>query len=56
MKNEVCIRSGSNGSFEGLYTFIEVANIYVIDESSLRKKVARDKLVVGVDVKKMGRT
>lgn len=46
----------ANGSFEGLYTFLEVAEIYGIDDSCLRKQVARDKFVVGVDVKKMGRT
>ncbi|RDY22412.1 hypothetical protein CHF27_013600 [Romboutsia maritimum] len=46
----------ANGSFEGLYTFLEVAEIYGIDDSCLRKQVARDKFVVGEDVKKMGRT
>ena len=43
-------------SFEGLYTFLEVAEIYGIDDSCLRKQVARDKFVIGEDVKKMGRT
>lgn len=56
MKNEVKRKIGSNGSFKGLYTFMEVAKMYGMDYSSLRKKVARDKFVVGVDVKKMGRT
>lgn len=56
MKNVVSKKTGSRGSFEGLYTFMEVAKIYGIDDSSLRKKVARGKLIVGVDVKKMGRT
>lgn len=56
MKNEVSRKIGLKGSFEGLYTFLEVAKIYGMDDSSLRKKVARGKLVVGVDVKKMGRT
>ncbi|MEG1132154.1 MAG: helix-turn-helix domain-containing protein [Romboutsia sp.] len=46
----------ANGSFKGLYTFLEVAEIYGIDDSCLRKQVARDKFVVGEDVKKMGRT
>ncbi|MGL5328659.1 MAG: helix-turn-helix domain-containing protein, partial [Peptostreptococcaceae bacterium] len=46
----------TNGSFKGLYTFLEVAEIYGIDDSCLRKQVARDKFVVGEDVKKMGRT
>ena len=46
----------ANGSFEGLYTFLEVAEIYGIDDSCLRKQVARNKFVIGEDVKKMGRT
>ena len=44
------------GSFEGLYTFLEVAEIYGIVDSCLRKQVARGKFVIGEDVKKMGRT
>ena len=44
------------GSFEGLYTFLEVAEIYGIDDSCLRKQVARGKFVIGEDVKKMGAT
>ncbi len=44
------------GSFEGLYTFLEVAEIYGIDDSCLRKQVARGKFVIGEDVKKMGIT
>lgn len=44
------------GSFEGLYTFLEVAEIYGIDDSCLRKQVARGKFVIGEEVKKMGRT
>lgn len=43
-------------SFEGLYTFKDVAKIYGIDDSCLRKQVARDKFVIGEDVKKMGKT
>lgn len=46
----------AKGSFEGLYTFLEVAEIYNIDDSCLRKQVTRDKFVIGEDVKKMGRT
>lgn len=46
----------ANGSFEGLYTFMEVAKIYGMDDSSLRKQVARDKFVIDEDIKKMGRT
>lgn len=56
MANEVRPHGGSKGSFEGLYTFLEVADIYGIDDSCLRKQVARDKFVIGEDVKKMGRT
>ena len=44
------------GSFGGLYTFLEVAEIYGIDDSCLRKQVARGKFVIGEEVKKMGRT
>ena len=40
------------GSFEGLYTFLEVAEIYGIDDSCLRKQVARGKFVIGEEVKK----
>lgn len=46
----------AKGSFEGLYTFMEVAKIYGMDDSSLRKQVARDKFVIDEDIKKMGRT
>ena len=31
----------SKGSFKGLYTFLEVAEIYNIDDSCLRKQVAQ---------------
>ena len=44
------------GSFKGLYTFLEVAKIYGIDDSCLRKQVSRNKFVIGEDVKKMGKT
>ncbi len=44
------------GSFEGLYTFCEVAEIYGLDSSCLRKQVAREKFVIGCDIKKFGRT
>ncbi|MGL5715949.1 MAG: helix-turn-helix domain-containing protein, partial [Paraclostridium sp.] len=45
-----------NGSFKGLYTFLDVAEIYGIDDSSLRKQVARGKFILNEDVKKMGHT
>ncbi|MEG1059693.1 MAG: hypothetical protein RSE57_05955 [Clostridia bacterium] len=44
------------GSFEGLYTFAEVGLIYGFDASNLRKQVATDKLVIGKDIKKFGKT
>ena len=46
----------ANGSFEGLYTFGEAAKIYDLDDSCLRKRVARGKFIIGEDVKKMGST
>ena len=46
----------ANGSFEGLYTFCEAAKIYGLDDSCLRKRVARGKFVIGEEVKKMGAT
>lgn len=46
----------ANGSFDGLYTFGEAAKIYGLDDSCLRKRVARGKFVIGEDVKKMGAT
>ena len=46
----------ASGSFEGLYTFGEAAKIYDLDDSCLRKRVARGKFVIGEDVKKMGAT
>ena len=44
---------GVKGSFGGLYTFLEVAEIYGIDDSCLRKQVARGKFVIGEEVKKI---
>lgn len=46
----------ANGSFDGLYTFCEAAKIYGLDDSCLRKRVARGKFVIDEDVKKMGAT
>lgn len=46
----------SIGSFEGLYTFLEVAEIYGIDSSCLRKQVSRGKFVIDEDIKKIGTT
>lgn len=44
------------GSFEGLYTFLEVAEIYGIDSSCLRKQVSRGKFVIDEEIKKIGTT
>ena len=56
MAKEIRPYSGSKGSFDGLYTFSEVGQIYGIDSSCLRKKVCFDKFVVGKDIKKFGKT
>ena len=56
MAKEIRPYSGSKGSFDGLYTFSEVGQIYGIDSSCLRKKICFDKFVVGKDVKKFGKT
>jgi hypothetical protein len=45
-----------NGSFDGLYTFSQVGEIYGFDASSLRKQVACEKLIEGRDIKKFGKT
>lgn len=44
------------GSFKGLYTFQEVADIYNMDNSTLRKQVRNNKLINEVEVKKFGKT
>lgn len=46
----------AKGSFEGLYTFLDVGEIYGIDSSCLRKQVAREKFVIDEDIKKIGTT
>lgn len=46
----------AHGSFEGLYTFLDIGEIYGIDVSCLRKKVARGKFVIDEDIKKLGTT
>ncbi|WGX77515.1 helix-turn-helix domain-containing protein (plasmid) [Paraclostridium bifermentans] len=46
----------ANGSFKGLYTFQQVANIYGLDNSTLRKQVSNGKLIDNVEVKKFGKT
>lgn len=44
------------GSFKYLYTFEEVATIYEIDNSTLRKRIASNKFKIDKDVKKFGKT
>lgn len=45
----------SNGSFNGLYTFEQVANIYNIDSSTIRKQVKASKFSKN-EIKKFGKT
>ena len=45
----------AKGSFAGLYTFEQVANIYNIDPSTIRKQVQSNKFLSG-DIKKFGKT
>lgn len=42
-------------SFKGLYTFTEVASMYNIDQSTLRKNVG-NKFLEGKDIMKLGKT
>lgn len=44
------------GSFKYLYTFEQVKKIYKIDTSTLRKKISREELIEGEEVKKFGGT
>lgn len=46
----------ANGSFNGLYTFEEVANIYNIDASTIRKQVQQNKFLENKEIKKFGKT
>lgn len=46
----------TKGSFKGLYTFQQVADIYNLDNSTLRKQVSNGKLINNVEVKKFGKT
>lgn len=46
----------AKGSFEGLYTFLDIGEIYGIDASCLRKRAARGKFVIDEDIKKLGTT
>lgn len=44
------------GSLKHLHTFTEVARIYKIDSSTIRKKVIRGELRQGTEVEKFGGT
>lgn len=46
----------AKGSFNGLYTFDDIARIYRMDNSTLRKMVQKDKFVIDKDIKKFGKT
>lgn len=42
--------------FNGLYTITEVAKIYDLDTSTIRKHIAKNKFKVDVEIKKFGNT
>ena len=46
----------ARGSFNGLYTFQDVANIYGIDSSTIRKQVKNCKFCCDKEIKKFGKT
>ncbi|MGL5725683.1 hypothetical protein [Cetobacterium sp.] len=46
----------AKGSFAGLYTFEDIAKIYKMDSSNLRKMVQKEKFLIGKDIKKFGKT
>lgn len=46
----------ANGSFNGLYTFEEIAYIYNIDASTIRKQVQQNKFIEDKEIKKFGKT
>lgn len=46
----------AKGSFTGLYTFDDVAKIYKLDASTLRKRIQKNKFVLDKEVKKFGKT
>lgn len=46
----------AKGSFNGLYTFDEIAKIYKMDSSNLRKMVQYNKFIEGKEIKKFGKT
>lgn len=42
--------------FDGLYTITEVAKIYDLDTSTIRKHIGKNKFKVGTEIKKFGNT
>lgn len=44
------------GSFNGLYTFEEVAKIYGMSHSNIRKMVQADRFIENKEIKKFGKT
>lgn len=46
----------AKGSFNGLYTFDDIARIYRMDNSTLRKMVQKEKFIIDKDIKKFGKT
>lgn len=44
------------GSFKGLYTFEEVASIYGMSHSNIRKMVQANKFIEDKEIKKFGKT
>ncbi|MGL4912877.1 MAG: hypothetical protein ACRC3Y_10670 [Romboutsia sp.] len=46
----------AKGSFNGLYTFDDIARIYKMDNSTLRKMVQKEKFIIDRDIKKFGKT
>ncbi|MDO4504209.1 MAG: helix-turn-helix domain-containing protein [Clostridia bacterium] len=42
--------------FDGLYTITEVAKIYDLDTSTIRKHISKNKFKVDVEIKKFGNT
>ena len=42
--------------FDGLYTISEVAAIYGLDTSTIRKHISKNKFKYGIEIKKFGNT
>ncbi len=46
----------AKGSFKGLYTFEEIAKVYGMSHSNIRKMVQANKFVENKEIKKFGKT